>query len=390
MLELALVGTPSAGKSTFFKATTLKDVKIASYPFTTLEPNEGLAHVSMKCPCTELKVNCKKCLEGIRFVPIKIWDIAGLVPDAHLGRGRGIAFLDDVRQAKALIQIIDTSGKTDLEGNPSEDFDSSLAVEMLEKEITYWMFDIFNRDWKKVQHLAPKDFLESLETRFSGLGIGKDSISKAFVSSKLVLENFKNWSEQDCFTFVNELKKLSKPSIIAANKCDVVTDMQAALEKINKKYPEKTVISVSADIELALREAHKHGIIKYIPGSSTFEILKEVDEKHQKALDYMKKFLDKHKTTGVQEVLNKSAFELLDLIVVYPVADENKCTDSKGEILPHAHLIKRGTTVKDFASNIHTDFADKYIGAVDARTKRKISDKQILSNNDIIKIILRP
>ncbi|MFH0836618.1 MAG: YchF-related putative GTPase, partial [Candidatus Aenigmatarchaeota archaeon] len=353
MIELALVGCPSSGKSTFFKASTLKDAKIASYPFTTLAPDEGLAHVSTSCPCVELNLNCKKCIGGVRFVPLKIWDIAGLVPDAHLGRGRGIAFLDDVRQANALIQIIDISGNTDLEGHPSEDFNPALAIEMLEKEITYWMLDIFKRDFARVQYIIPKEFLGLVETRFTGLAVEKIHITKALTSTGLDVEKFKSWTDTDCFNFVNELRKISKPSVIVANKIDLG---DSNLEKVKKQYPEKIIIPTSADIELALREAAKHGIIEYIPGSSDFKLLKtDMDEKRMKAIDYMKSFLEKHKTTGVQEVINKTAFDLLELIVVYPVADPNKFSDNKGNILPDAFLVKRGSTAHDLAYTVHED-----------------------------------
>lgn len=149
MIEIGLVGCPSSGKSTFFKAATLKDVKIASYPFTTLEPNEGLGYVRVKCPCQELGLGekCKKCIDGVRFVPVKLWDVAGLVPDAHLGRGRGNAFLDDLMQASVLIHILDVSGKTDSEGNATESFDPAENIKMLAREIDYWLLRLLKKDW---------------------------------------------------------------------------------------------------------------------------------------------------------------------------------------------------------------------------------------------------
>ncbi|MBI5332587.1 MAG: redox-regulated ATPase YchF [Candidatus Aenigmarchaeota archaeon] len=384
MIELALVGCPSSGKSTFFKASTLKDAKIASYPFTTLAPDEGLAYASAKCPCIELNLNCKKCINGIRFVPIKLWDIAGLVPDAHLGRGRGIAFLDDVRQANALIQIIDISGTTDLEGNPTNDFDPSLSIEMLEKEITYWMLDIFKRDFTRAQHIIAKDFLLLLENRFTGLGIGKNHINKSISSAGLDIEKFKSWTEDQCYAFVNELRKISKPSIVIANKIDISSKN---IENIKSKYPDKIIIPASADIELALREAAKHEIIEYVPGSSDFRLLKTgIDEKRMKAIDYMKSFLKKHKSTGIQEAINSTAFDILGLIVVYPVADPNKFADNKGNILPDAFLLKKGSTAHDLAYAVHEDIGKKFIAAADARTKRNISADYVLKNGDVISI----
>ncbi|RJS80352.1 redox-regulated ATPase YchF, partial [Methanophagales archaeon] len=50
MITIAIAGKPNSGKSTFFKAATLADVEIASYPFTTISPNVGVAYVRVKCP----------------------------------------------------------------------------------------------------------------------------------------------------------------------------------------------------------------------------------------------------------------------------------------------------------------------------------------------------
>jgi hypothetical protein len=49
-------------------------------------------------------------------VPIELIDVAGLVPGAHLGKGLGNKFLDDLRKADALIHVVDVSGTTDAEG----------------------------------------------------------------------------------------------------------------------------------------------------------------------------------------------------------------------------------------------------------------------------------
>ena len=53
---VGVVGKPNVGKSTFFAAATLKDVPIADYPFTTIKPNVGVAHLITQCVCRELVV----------------------------------------------------------------------------------------------------------------------------------------------------------------------------------------------------------------------------------------------------------------------------------------------------------------------------------------------
>ena len=77
---LGLVGKPSAGKSTFFKAATMAEVAIASYPFTTIKPNHGVGYVKIDCIDKEFGVQCNPnhgfCIKGKRFVPVEILDVA--------------------------------------------------------------------------------------------------------------------------------------------------------------------------------------------------------------------------------------------------------------------------------------------------------------------------
>jgi hypothetical protein len=97
----------------------------------------------------------------------------------------------------------------------------------------------------------------------------------------------------------------------------------------------------------------------------------------------MKKF----GSTGVQDVLNKIVFEDIGMIVVYPVEDENKYCNAKGQVLPDAFLMPVGSTPKDLAFRVHTDIGKGFLYAVDARTKMRIKDTTVLKNGDIIKIV---
>ncbi|MEM0130014.1 MAG: GTPase, partial [Thermoplasmatales archaeon] len=98
---IGVIGKPNVGKSTYFSALTENTVEIASYPFTTINPNRGVAYVRSRCPHTELGRACNprfgRCVNGIRMVPVEIMDVAGLVPGAHEGKGLGNKFLDDLR-----------------------------------------------------------------------------------------------------------------------------------------------------------------------------------------------------------------------------------------------------------------------------------------------------
>ena len=90
----------------------------------------------------------------------------------------------------------------------------------------------------------------------------------------------------------------------------------------------------------------------------------------------------------MQKILDSAAFELLGLIAVYPVENETRYTSGKGHVLPDAYLVPKGTTARELAGKIHTEFLDKFIAAVDARTKQRISSDHELKNGDIIKIML--
>ncbi|RLE39837.1 hypothetical protein DRJ16_07760, partial [Candidatus Woesearchaeota archaeon] len=152
-IQIGLVGKPSSGKSSFFKAATMIDVPIAPYPFTTIEPNVGIAYVVKDCVCREFNVKCNPknsiCVEGKRYIPIKLWDVAGLVPGAHEGRGLGNKFLDDLRQAECLIHIVDTSGRTDAEGKETIGYDPCNDVRFLTEEIDLWFAGIIEKALEK-------------------------------------------------------------------------------------------------------------------------------------------------------------------------------------------------------------------------------------------------
>lgn len=394
-MKVGVVGKPSVGKSTFFKAATLMDVDIANYPFTTIEPNSGFAHVRIDCVDAELDTQCNPrtgyCLKHQRFVPFELIDVAGLVPGAHEGKGRGLAFLSDLNEANALIHVIDVSGSVNAEGEDVEpgSYDPANDVRFLEDELDHWYASIMSKNWerfaRKVQQ-EKQNVVKSLFEMLSGLRVTEDHVKQALKELSLP-EHVTHWTEEQRFALARSLRQSSKPMIIAANKIDRPTG-EANLARLRQTFPHLTIIACSAEVELALREAAKHGIIDYLPGDTDFTILKEdaLSDKQRAAMGFIGQFLEKYGSTGVQHVLNAAVFDLLRYIAVYP-GGVKKLEDSEGRRLPDCFLMAPGTTALEFAASLHSDFAKHFIRALNVKTKLPIGKDQPLHHRDVVEII---
>jgi ribosome-binding ATPase YchF (GTP1/OBG family) len=372
-MEIAICGKPSSGKSSFFKSSTMIDVPISARPFTTVKSHVGVAYVTSACPCKELGLKCNpknsQCVNGIRLIPVKLWDIAGLIPGAHEGKGLGNKFLSDIIQTDVLIHIVDASGRTDAEGNATEGHDPSEDIKFLENEIELWFASVIQRNLAKIKDK------EKASGILSGLGIKPNHIETGL--NKIGLEPE---------ALAKELRKLSKPILIAANKIDLPSSYDN-LEKMKNDFPNLTIVPCSAEAEITLRTASKATFIDYVPGSKSFEIKKELNESQKRGLELIRRLvLEKYGSTGIQDCLNKAVFEFLNYIAVYPVENEVKFSDKKGNVLPDVFLLPKGSTALDLAYKVHTDIGDKFIGAIDARTKKRVSANYELKNGDIISI----
>ncbi|MBY9000928.1 MAG: redox-regulated ATPase YchF [Candidatus Heimdallarchaeota archaeon] len=391
-----MVGKPSCGKSTFLNALTMVDAKVGDYPFTTVDPNRGTAYVRSPCVCKIHEVEDNPinsiCKDGIRFLPVHILDVAGLVPGASEGRGLGNKFLDDLRQADVLLHIVDASGSLDAEGNPIDkgSWDPLEDVRFLDKEIDAWIHAIIQRDYMSMKKKAMAEKLrlsKLLHEKLTGLAIKKSVIAEAIHEVGLVDNDPSTWDD-NLAELVTIIRQKAKPMVIVANKID----QPKADENLNKLKEQLStdVFPAAALAEVFLRTEQERNTISYNLGDSEYLIVDEEKLGEQKKMLLEKideNLLKKYGSTGVQTILSHVVFNLLDMIVVYPVEDTAKLADKAGNVLPDAFLVPRGTTAIEFAGKIHTDFAKNFIHAQLAPSGRRIGADYELKNNDVIKII---
>lgn len=385
MISLGIAGKPNCGKSTFFKASTMANAEIANYPFTTIDPNHGVAYVRTRCPCRELNLRCESCHDGARFVQIGMIDVAGLVPDAHKGRGLGNQFLDHLREADAIVHIVDASGGTDAEGNPVPigSHDPLEDVRFLKREVTMWLYGILEKHWPKLQRQAQTSGYSmgrGIAEALAGLGIRVEHVKEAEREFEQPLHRL---SGEALVQFAGRLLELSKPMMIVANKVD------AAPKEFVQRLVNEGAVPASAAAELALRNAAAAGFVKYLPGDGDFTVLRPeaLSEAQRAGLNHISRLMKELGGTGVQTAINRAVIDLLDQVIVYPVEDEHKFCDKDGRVLPDAFLMKRGSTPRDLAFRVHTDIGKGFLYAVDARTKMRVKDTYELKTGDIIKIV---
>ncbi|WP_158057524.1 redox-regulated ATPase YchF [Halorussus halophilus] len=389
MISIALAGKPNAGKSTFYKAATMADVDVANYPFTTIDANRGVTHARTECPCLERDERCgdENCHDGKRYVPIELLDVAGLVPGAHEGRGLGNQFLDELTNADAIVNVVDASGGTNEEGEPVEvgSYDPVEEVDFIEEEMDQWLTSIVERNWESVERKSRSpdfDIDEALTDMLTGFGATEYDVAASLRELDYPSDP-REWTDDHQVALARDIRQRTKPIILVANKADVAP--QENIERL--KETGKPVIPATAEGELALRQAENAGAIDYDPGDDDFEILGELSDEQEAGLNKIREVMQDWSGTGVQDALDYAVYDLLDQITAYPVQNESKWTDAKGNVLPDAFLLPTGSTPKDLAYAVHSDIGDGYLHAVDAKSKRDISDDYELEEGDVIKIV---
>jgi ribosome-binding ATPase YchF (GTP1/OBG family) len=389
MLSLALAGKPNAGKSTFYTAATMADVEVGNYPFTTIDANRGVSYARTACPCLDRDQRCDSdnCRAGKRYVPVELYDVAGLVPGAHEGRGLGNQFLDELTDADGILHVVDAAGSTDEEGEPVEvgEHDPVEDLDFIEQEMDRWLASIIERNWETIERQSRSpdfDIDDALSEMLTGVGATVADIALVLRNTEYP-DDPREWGDDHRRELARELRAQTKPMIVVANKADIAPE--GNIERLREAA--EHVIPVSADGELALRRGAEAGVVEYDPGDDEFAISGDVSDQQREGLEQIRTVTEQWGGTGVQRALNTVVYDILDQITTYPVENETKWIDGKSRMLPDAHLLPSGSTPLDLAYAVHSDIGESYLHAVDARENRRISEDHELEEGDVVKIV---
>jgi ribosome-binding ATPase len=396
-IKIGLIGKTNTGKTTFFNAATLASGEVSTYPFTTKKPERATGNAVTPCVHTEFNVKDdpqnSKCLDGWRFIPVELIDLPGLIKGAWSGKGLGNQFLSVATQSDALLHVVDVSGSVDAAGRITEvgNGDPIADVSDIEEEMIMWYLKLLEGNRDKISKLVHSETepVVAITDVFRGIGVKEGHVKEALRVAGLEDKHFDNYDTNDTKRFASHLRKISKPTLIVANKIDL-PGADKNFDRLREKYADTIIIPASADSELSLRLAEQKGLIKYVPGSEHFEILhkEKLNKKQTEALEFITRgILGEYMRTGVQFAINVTVFKLLKMNSVYPVAIPEKLADKRGRILPDLILLKDGATIEDLAREIHSDLTKGLLYAKDVRYGVRLPVNYQLRDRDVVSLV---
>lgn len=450
---IGCVGKPSVGKSTFFNAVTESKAKTGNFPFTTIEPNTGVTYYRTKCPSVS-RGKQAQCVprygrlrdDGTRFIPVRLLDVAGLVPGASQGEGLGNKFLNDLCGADVLVHIVDVSGTTNEKGEATTGYDPLNDADWLVGELNDWVFgNLWNR-WASIsrRHAATKaSAVTSLLNQLSGYGAPRELIIRMLNDLRVKDPvDLASWDEERVREVVDAFVRLRFPMVLLLNKADYAGreangsggggeegggggagETDRNIQRIVDKFEGRGVPCIvgSAAAEVFLKAAKKKRYIKYLEGADHFDTLQdeqdELDfcrsrgettdtELPQSVVDYytrpepkIARRLERIKDmvmyrfggTGVWAAV-QTAVELKHPAVCYPVRSlVNLSTESSGGggVLADALLLRQGTTVRQAAALLSPHLAECFSFAEGEDGRRLGEDAVITGTDFIVKFIAR-
>ncbi|HBA62021.1 MAG TPA: redox-regulated ATPase YchF, partial [Elusimicrobia bacterium] len=313
-MEIGIVGLPNVGKSTLFNALTKAGAASSNYPFTTIDPNVGVASVPDKRldALFELFKPPKKVPSFIKFV-----DIAGLVKGASKGEGLGNKFLANIREVDAIVQVVRVFKNPDVVHVLGE-VDPIRDIEVIETELLLADMETVDKALEKnVRDLKAKT---------------KDAEEKKARLEKIKALLADGKPARDAGYTIDEVRDFNlltvKPVFFVAN-----TSEQPDVEVLAKlrefiKARGVILVEISAKIESEISE---------LPDEEKAVFMKDLGE------DY----------TGLEKMA-LAGYQLLDQISFFTAGSEDEV---------RAWNLKRGLRAPQAAGRIHTDFEKGFIRA---------------------------
>ncbi len=320
-LKYGIIGLPNVGKSTLFNAlTSTQSAIVANYPFCTIEPNVGIVAV----PDNRLE-KLANIASSKQIIPtyVKFVDIAGLVKGASLGEGLGNKFLSHIREVDAIIHVLRCFHDPDITHiynniDPLRDAEV-IEVELIladlqsvEKRLTATEKKYKNGDKKY------KEEIDLLYQAREALVLGKPV--RTCIAHTKDYKKFNNLQLLTTKPILYVCNVLESDANVGNNLCQSIKD-KAALDKAN-------VIIISSKVE------------------SEIVSLETVEEKSEylNALGL--------KESGLNKII-KSCYKLLELSSYFTVGPKEA----------HAWTFQKGTSAKQAAGIIHSDFEQGFIKA---------------------------
>lgn len=307
--SIGIIGLPNVGKSTLFKALTKKQIDIANYPFTTIDPNVGV----VKVPDERLD-KLAEVLKPKEIIPthIKFVDIAGLVKGAHQGEGLGNKFLSHIREVDAICHLVRDFEDKNV-AHISGKVDSKSDIEIINLELIFADLKTVERRLGDLVGKARSGDKEAakiivvLEKMKTSLDNGKTANTVELSDDERIL--------------IKDLSLLTlKPILYVFNASELKIQKESSRSRPNS-------IIVSAKIESELSD---------LPENEAQEYIKELGLK----------------SSGLDQLITAS-YKLLNLITFFT------CQNN----ILQAWTVREGAKAPEAAGRVHTDFEKDFIRA---------------------------